>query len=105
MLLKNKSARLITVGGVRLVPGSIVDLPEQLTKNKMILKFIEKGELVDATKADAVAKPKTQPAKKGKTVDEMTKEELIAYAEAKGIDLTGADDKASVLALIKAAEA
>lgn len=105
MLLKNKSARLITVDGIRLVPGAVVNLPEKLAKNKFVLKLIDKGELVDAAQTEADAKPKKQPAKKGKTVDDMTKEELVAYAEGKGIDLTGADDKASVLALIKAAEA
>ena len=111
MIVTNKAARLITIGTTKgaamILPGATVDLPEECENNRIIKKMIARKELVEGVQEEKVAeKPKkaAQPAK-DKTVDEMTKAELIAYAEAKGIDLTGADDKASMLALIKAAEA
>lgn len=111
MIVTNKAARLITIGTsegpVRIVPDATVELPKECENNKIIAKMIARKELVEgAQEVKAADKPKkADQGEKVKTVDDMTKAELIAYAEAKGIDLTGADDKASVLALIKAAEA
>ena len=34
-------------------------------------------------------------------LDEMTKQQLVDYAEANGIDISGADTKADILSLIK----
>jgi hypothetical protein len=42
-----------------------------------------------------------EPKKKEKTVDEMTIDELKAYAESKGIDLGEATKKAEILAVVK----
>lgn len=35
------------------------------------------------------------------TLDKMTKQQLVDYAEANGIDISGADTKADILSLIK----
>lgn len=42
--------------------------------------------------------------KGGKSIDKMTKAELQAYAAEKGIDLTGANTNAEIIAKIKEAE-
>lgn len=104
MLITNKAARLITFGDVRVAPNASVELPKEYENNRIVKKMIEKGELAEGKVETAVTKSK-KASKKEKTVDEMTKDELVAYAEGKGIDLSGADDKEAVLALIKAAEA
>lgn len=111
MIVTNKAARLITIGttngSVRILPGATVELPKECKNNKVIAKMIARQELVEGVQEEKTTEKsqKADQSEKVKTVDAMTKAELIAYAEAKGIDLTGADDKASVLALIKAAEA
>lgn len=37
----------------------------------------------------------------GAALDKMTKQQLVDYAEANGIDISGADTKADILSLIK----
>ena len=37
----------------------------------------------------------------GAGLDKMTKQQLVDYAEANGIDISGADTKADILSLIK----
>lgn len=55
-------------------------------------KLIKDGFVLDedyGTDNDAVA------------LDKMTKQQLVDYAEANGIDISGADTKADILSLIK----
>lgn len=55
-------------------------------------KLIKEGFVLDedyGTDNDAVA------------LDKMTKQQLVDYAEANGIDISGADTKADILSLIK----
>ena len=37
----------------------------------------------------------------GAALDKMTKQQLVDYAEANGIDISGADTKADIIALLK----
>lgn len=108
MQVTNTARRLITIGETRIAPGATVELPANYEKNKVVLKLIAQGELGEGkveTKVSAANKSKKSAGKKNKALDDMTEDELVAYAEGKDIDLTGAEDKEGILALIKAAEA
>lgn len=54
-------------------------------------KLIKEGFVLD----------KNYDADNGAALDKMTKQQLVDYAEANGIDISGADTKADILSLIK----
>ena len=114
MLIKNTCARLIAVGDVRIAPNKVEEVADSFAENPVIKNYINAKELriVDSIEeAEAEAKEEAEKAEAEKAeaegekpLDKMTKDQLVALAEEKGIDLTGAGTKAEIIALISNAE-
>ena len=111
MLIKNTCARLIAVGEVRIAPNKIEEVPDIFAENPVIKKYINAKELciVDSREEEDSAEEVENKAETNgekpeaeaeKSLEKLTKEQLVALAEEKGIDLTGANTKAEIIALI-----
>lgn len=106
MLIKNTCARLIAIEDVRIAPGAVCEVADSfeqhpVIKNYVKAKMIAIGE--DAVEAEKAEPAEVQEAKEEKpSLDKLTKDQLVAMAEEKGIDLTGAATKAEIIALINA---
>ncbi|WP_108459190.1 hypothetical protein [Devosia naphthalenivorans] len=71
------------------------ELPDQIAAD---------ADAAGATLIDKVKKAAEQPASSPKTIDEMTKDELIAEAAKRNVEIKTSDNKADILAALEAAE-
>lgn len=97
MILTNNSKRVICIGKLFIAPGEAKQVEDSIADNQMISAYMQKGILVKGK----VRKPVAKKAAVVPALEEASKEDLIALAEEKGIDLTGADTKEEILAIIK----
>lgn len=97
-ILLNKTARVIIVGGDRLVPATPVSLNLSEAEIKKMYPFI--ADMAKQGKIEFVTAKEAKQAEDD--LAEKTIAELKAYAAAKGIQLNGATRKDDILEAIKA---
>lgn len=79
MRIKNKSAKIITIGEVDILPDKVVDLDEATAKNPVIELFIKNGFLTKVPTAKVDVTPETPDdiaakVKKIRKKDDVTKQ-------------------------------
>lgn len=79
MRIKNKSAKIITIGEVDILPDKVVDLDEATANNPVIALFIKNGFLAKVPTAKVDDKPETPDdiaarVKKIRKKDDVTKQ-------------------------------
>ena len=77
MRIKNKSAKIITIGKVDILPDKIVDLDEKTAKNPVVQLFLKNGFLAEIPASASDEKKKT-PKQIATSVKKMKIEEVIA---------------------------
>lgn len=99
MIVENKSNKIIGIGlNVTLLPGEQAVVPVKYEKNPIVLRDIKKGRLAVIKETEEQA-----PAEDGeKILEDMTVEELTAYAVEKGIDVGKATTQDGILKKIGA---
>lgn len=105
MKVENRVPRLITVGGINIIPEKITEIPDKYAKHPIIAKMIKNQELVrvDGPKTEVTVPVNNTSEEPEKDFTKMTVKEIDAYAQEHGIDLTGAANKEEKIALVQAA--
>lgn len=105
MKVENRAPRLITVGGINIIPEKITEIPDKYATHPIIAKMIKNNELVrvDRPKTEAAEPVNDTPEDPAKDFSKMTVKEIEAFAQEHGIDLTGATNKEEKIALVQAA--
>jgi len=125
MLLKNKSARLITINGplnekgertakYQIKPGKnpAVEVPNGYCKSDFVKSLIDSGSLVaqsgsvealaDPTKPD-LPKPKSMSVDEDESIyTDFDKAQLVVQCEERGIEVSSRDTKATLIAKLEA---
>lgn len=106
MLIKNTCARLIAIDEVRIAPGAVAEVADSFEQHPVIKNYIDAKMIsiasAEAEEAEEEKKEAEEAEKEEPSLDKLTKDQLVALAEEKGIDLTGASTKAEIIALINA---
>lgn len=110
MIVENKSNKIVGIGlNVTLLPGEKAVVPQRYEKNPIVLRDIKKGRLEvieeaedNNSQTDAAAGEEKQD-NAAKALEDMSVEELAAYAGEKGIDIGKATSKEGILNKIEAA--
>lgn len=107
MLIKNTGLCLITIAEVQIVPGKVEELADEYKNHPIIEGYVKVGKLqivAETNVAEAAATASSEGDEDKFDLKKMKKADLIAYAEEKKVDLTGANTVAEIIALIEAAE-
>lgn len=104
MLLTNKSARLVILDAVQLIPGQTSEVDEMYKNHPVVAAYIQNDILAVGAPVPE-SKPEKNPEKKEEPkLESKTKEALKELAKERGIDITGAETKDDIIALLKAAK-
>lgn len=99
MKITNKSNKIIGMNGFSILPGETAECPAAYENNPVVQKYISQGIFEKAEEE----KPGDQEAP-AKALTDMTKEELIAYAQEHNIDIGNATTEAGILKKIQDAQ-
>lgn len=104
MIVENKSNKIIGIGlNIALLPGEQAVVPVHYEENPIVLRDIKKGRLTVIKKAEKETQVENSLKGDGeKTLEDMTIEELTAYAAEKGIDIGKATTREGILKKIEA---
>ncbi len=107
MLIKNTGRCLITIAEVQIVPGKVEEIADEYKNHPIIESYARVGKLQIVGETDTAVEVETASSEDDEDkldLKKMKKAELIAYAEEKNIDLTGANTVAEIIALLEAAK-
>ena len=101
MELKNNSNKIIGIGEQSILPGDTAECPKGYENNPVVKKYIASGVFarVDDSSGDEVKNEVPE-----KSLVDMTKEELLAYAAEHNIDVGNATTEAGILKKIQDAQ-
>lgn len=102
MKIKNNSNKIIGMTGLSLLPGETAECPKGYENNPVIQKYIAKGDLAKV-EDDVKSNEETRTVQE-KDLQDMTKEELLAYAAEHNIDVGNATTEAGILKKIQDAQ-
>ncbi|RKI90439.1 hypothetical protein D7V94_13475 [Parablautia intestinalis] len=102
MKIKNNSNKIVGMTGLSLLPGETAECPKGYENNPVIRKYITKGALAKV-EDDVKTNEETRTVQE-KDLQDMTKEELLAYAAEHNIDIGNATTEAGILKKIQDAQ-
>ena len=91
MRVKNKSAKIITIGQLDILPDSVVDISEDVAKNPVIKLFLKNGFLSEIPAMSNNEEPETAE-KIAARVKKMKRDDIVAKLKELNVEFNDEDN-------------